>query len=478
MKSNFLSAVFATLTASVVAASAFAQDKPPNVVLILLDNFAYGELGSYGGGAIRGAQTPRLDALAEEGMRLTNFNVEAQCTPSRAAMLTGRYAIRSGNSTVAMGSGLPYGLTQWEYTMAEMFSDVGYTTAMYGKWHLGDREGRYPTDQGFDEWYGLANSSNEASWADNERIPQSVRDSMKDTSVLEGRKGEESVPAARFDLPMRAQIDAEITQRAVSFIEREANGEKPFFLFLPYTQTHQPRIPHPDFDGKSGNGTWGDLLMQVDSYAGEVLDALDSQGITDETIFIFTSDNGGDFFDDASFPGPWRGTYFTGLEGSLRVPFIVRWPGNVPAGSVSNEIVHQTDLFPTLAAIVGGKVPQDRVIDGLDQGDFMTGTTPKSARDSVMVYVGDELFAVKWQNWKVAFKENDVGYGAPTKVFPTPVIYDLFNDPREERPVTRILESNSWVGGPVMQAQREHMQSLLDEPPIPTGTLDPYVPAN
>ncbi len=209
---------------------------------------------------------------------------------------------------------------------------------------------------------------------------------MKDTSVLEGRKGETSVPVARFDLPMRARIDAEITKRAVGFIEREAGSDKPFFLFLPYTQTHQPRTPHPDFQGKSGNGTWGDLLMQVDSYAGEVLDALDSHGIADNTIFIYTSDNGGDFFDDASFPGPWRGTYFTGLEGSLRVPFIVRWPGNIPAGSVSNEIVHQTDLFPTLAAIVGGTVPADRVIDGVDQADFVMGVTPTSARESVMVY--------------------------------------------------------------------------------------------
>ncbi len=418
------------------------------------------------------------DALAAEGLRLTNFNVEAQCTPSRSALLTGRYAIRSGNSTVAMGSGLPYGLTQWEYTMAEMFSDVGYTTAMYGKWHLGDREGRLPTDQGFDEWYGLPNSSNESSWPDNERIPKSVKDTMRDISVWEGRKGEKSVAVARFDLPMRAQIDAEVTKRAVEFIEREAGSDNPFFLYLPYTQTHQPRTPHSDFKGKSGNGTWGDLLMQVDSYAGEVLDALDSQGIADDTIFIFTSDNGGDFFDDASFPGPWRGTYFTGLEGSLRVPFIVRWPDNIPAGGVSNEIVHQMDLLPTLTAIAGGALPEDRIIDGLNQVDFMKGDTPTSPRESVIVYVGSEIFGVKWHNWKVAFKENDVGYGAPTKVFPTPVIYDLFNDPREEKPVTKILEGNSWVGGPVLQAHREHLQSLVDEPPIPTGTPDPYVPAN
>jgi arylsulfatase A-like enzyme len=149
-----------------------------------MDNLAHGELGSYGGGVIRGAATPRLDALAAEGMRLMNSNVEAQCTPSRAALLTGRYAIRSGNSTVAMGSGLPYGVTQWEYTMAEMFSDVGYSTAMYGKWHLGDREGRLPTNQGFDEWYSLPNSSNESFWPDNNRIPASIRYGIERTHGL------------------------------------------------------------------------------------------------------------------------------------------------------------------------------------------------------------------------------------------------------------------------------------------------------
>lgn len=478
MKINFLANIVATVTIGLAGFAAAAQETRPNVILILMDNLAYGELGSYGGGVMRGAATPRLDALAAEGLRLMNFNVEAQCTPSRAALMTGRYAIRSGNSTVAMGSGLPYGLTQWEYTMAEMFSDVGYRTAMYGKWHLGDREGRLPTDQGFDEWYGLPNSSNESYWPDNTRIPASIREVLKDPMVWQGRKGEKSEPVELFDLPMRARIDAEITDRAVAFIKREAKTEEPFFLFLPYTQTHQPRIPHADFDGKSGNGVWGDLLMQIDAYTGQVLDALEAQGIADDTIVIFTSDNGGDFFEDASFPGPWRGTYFTGLEGSLRVPFLMRWPGHIPAGSVSNEIVHEMDLLPTLAAIAGGTVPDDRIVDGVNQVDFITGVTANSPRESVIVYVGADLFAVKWHDWKIAFKEMDAGYGSPVKVFPAPVIYDLINDPREERPVSTVIQSNTWVGGPVMRALNAHLQSLVDEPPIPTGTTDPYMPGN
>ena len=150
-----------------------AQNDQPNVVLVFMDNFGWGELGTYGGGILRGAPTPRIDSIAAEGMKLLNFNVEAQCTPSRASIMTGRYPVRTGNGEVPLGSGL-YGLTQWEVTMAEMLSEAGYATAMFGKWHLGDSKGRYPTDQGFDEWYGIPNSSDESWWPDNELFREGV----------------------------------------------------------------------------------------------------------------------------------------------------------------------------------------------------------------------------------------------------------------------------------------------------------------
>ena len=163
---------------------AVAQDKP-NVILVFMDNFGWGEPGFNGGGIIRGAATPRLDQLAKEGLRLTNFNIEVQCTPSRSALMTGRYAIRSGNATVPLGEGV-YGLVQWEFTMAEMFSEAGYSTAMYGKWHLGRTKGRFPTDQGFDEWYGIPNTTDESAWSSLEAFKKS---GIGDPYVLEGRKG-------------------------------------------------------------------------------------------------------------------------------------------------------------------------------------------------------------------------------------------------------------------------------------------------
>ena len=225
--------------------AALAQSKP-NIVLVFMDNFGWGELGAYGGGILRGAPTPRIDSLAKEGMKLLNFNVEAQCTPSRAAIMTGRYAIRTGNGQVPLGTGI-YGLTQWEYTMAEMLSDAGYETGMFGKWHLGDSKGRYPTDQGFDEWYGIPNSSDESYWPDNDLFRQGVHPQAKFENVMEAKRGEEPREVAVYNSARRLTIDREVTDKAIDFIKRKAKGDEPFFAFLPYTQTHLPVEPHPDF---------------------------------------------------------------------------------------------------------------------------------------------------------------------------------------------------------------------------------------
>jgi len=370
----------------------YAQDTTKsNIVLVFMDNFGWGEIGSYGGGILRGSPTPRIDSLAEEGLRLLNFNVEAQCTPSRAAIMTGRYAIRTGNASVPLGVGV-YGLTQWEYTMAEMLSDAGYTTGMFGKWHLGDSDGRYPTDQGFDEWFGIPNSSDESFWPDNDLYRPGTHPQVRYEHIMEAKRGETPKELEVYDSAKRLTIDREITDRSIDFMKRKAKDDKPFFLFIPYTQTHLPVEPHPDNKGKTGNGHWADVLAQTDAYVGELLDTVDDLGIKDNTIFIFTADNGPEgVIPHQGFSGPWRGSYFTGLEGSLRVPFLIRWPKKIPARGVSNEIVHEMDLFATFAQIAGGNVPSDRVIDSVDQSDFFMGKTGKSNRESVVVYVGNEL---------------------------------------------------------------------------------------
>jgi len=448
MQTRFRRFTMMMVTLMLLASSnAMAQDKP-NIVLVFMDNFGWGELGSYGGGLIRGAATPRIDSLADEGLRLLNFNVEAQCTPSRAAIMTGRYAIRTGNGSVPLGVGA-YGLTQWEYTMAEMLSDAGYNTGMFGKWHLGDSEGRYPTDQGFDEWYGIPNSSDESYWPDNDLYRAGTHPQVKYEHIMEARRNETPKELHVYNGARRLTIDGEITDRAIDFMKRKAKEDKPFFLFIPYTQTHHPVQPEP---------------------------TVDELGIKDNTIFIFTADNGPEgVHPHQGFAGPWRGSYFTGLEGSLRVPFLIRWPEKIPANSVSNEIVHEMDLFTTFAKFSGGKIPADRVIDGVDQSEFFMGKQEKSDRESVVVYVGNDLYGVKWRNWKMMFKELDTIEADPVRTYGIPLFYNLLLDPREENPSLYAAE-NLWVRFPAGQVLIEHSRSFEKEPPIPPGTPDPYQP--
>src|SRR5690349_18867304 len=341
-----------------------APASKPNIVFLLMDNLGYGEVGAYGGGITRGAPTPRIDQLAAEGTRLTNFNVEAQCTPSRSSFMTGRFSIRSGTHSVPIGEGLD-GLTRWEVTLAERLSDAGYATGAFGKWHLGSAQGRLPNDQGFDEWYGIPRTTDEAFWPSE---PAAKAAGIPFTHIMEGRKGERSKNGVVYDLNQRRLIDAEITHRTVNFMERSVASGKPFYAYVPFTLVHFPTLPNPKYAGKTGFGDFPDALAEMDAHVGEILDAIDALHIRDNTIIVFTSDNG----PEASWPwqgssGPWRGYYFTHMEGSLRVPFIVRWPQRIPAGRVSNEIVHAVDTFTTLAKLAGASVPQDRAVDGVDQ---------------------------------------------------------------------------------------------------------------
>jgi len=443
----------------------------PNIVFILMDNLGYGEVGCYGGGVVRGAPTPRIDSLAAEGTRLTNFNVESQCTPSRSAIMTGRYAIRSGTHSVPMGGGLE-GLTRWEVTIAELLSKAGYATAHFGKWHLGSTEGRLPNDRGFDEWYGIPRTTDEAFWPSN---PAAKAAGAEYEHIMEGRKGEKSRELVVYDLEQRRLIDAEITRRTIDFMKRSVEAGKPFYAYVPFTLVHLPCLPNKKFEGTTGYGDFPDALTEMDSNVGEILDAVDSLKIRDNTIFVFTSDNG----PEATWPwqgtsGPWSGYYFTHMEGSLRVPFIIRWPGKIPEGRVSNEIVHEVDTFTTFATIAGASVPQDRPIDGVDQTDFLLGKSESSNRESIPIFVADRLEAVKWRNWKVVFYEAERDWwSTPTKLG-SPKAFDLITDPKEEYPQTGL--QNSWIAEPAIKVVLEIQRSLNEYPPIHPGTPDPYKP--
>ena len=441
----------------------------PHIVLILADNLGWGELGCYGGGALRGAPTPRIDALASEGTRFLNFNVESDCVPTRSALMTGRHPIRTG-ALQSVPAGLPQGIHPWERTLAEVLRDAGYATAMYGKWHLGDRPGRYPTDKGFDHWYGIPRTTNETMFIDSVGFDPSVVDIPH---VMEANRGEAPVMREVYDLNMRRLIDAELTRRSCDFIRHQAGSQRPFFLYVPLTQLHFPTLPHRDFEGCTGKGEFADSLAEMDARVGQIVDTLAACGLQDDTLLIFASDNGPEFRRPwRGTAGMWTGTYHTAMEGALRVPMIVRWPGRVPAGRVTNDIVHVVDLLPTLATLAGTAAPQDRPIDGVDQSAFLCGRQDRSGREGFVYYIKTELRAAKWRDWKMHFVwETEPNDG--TRHLETPYLFNLIQDPKEE---TDVSSTQGWVRGPMRRMIQDFQASLKRHAPIPPGAEDDYRP--
>jgi len=442
----------------------------PNIVFLFVDNLGYGELGCYGGGVVRGVPTPNIDALAAQGMRLTNMNMEAQCTPSRSAVMTGRIPVRSGTTRIPL-PGQPSGLTQWEVTLAELLSAQGYATAHFGKWHLGDAAGRQPHERGFDEWWGLLETHDSSLWAN---APGYDPEIVAPEKLYQGKRGEPSVALADYDEEQRALFDGEIFDRTHDFIRRCTAAEQPFFAYMPVAFPHFPTLPHPDFAGSTGQGDFADSFHEMDTRVGELSALLDELEIADDTLFVFTSDNGAeDVLPWRGWTGPWGGSYFTAMEGCLRVPFIARWPGHIPAGQVSNELTHAVDLYTTFALAGGAAVPDDRPIDGIDLMPMLDGTTSESGRESILCFVGDQLHAVKWRNWKLHFIWQEYMLDPPVALT-IPRAFNLYDDPGERHDV--FLPSNTWLQRPCQQAIREFWATVDEHPLITPGTADADMP--
>ena len=457
-----------TLVLALLLVNQSRAEERPNIVIMMVDNLGWGELGVYGGGTLRGAPTPRLDQLASEGLRFQNFNVEPQCTPSRSALMTGRHPIRSGTTKVVWGT--LYGLTQWEKTLAELLSDAGYSTGIFGKWHLGDTAGRYPTDQGFDEWYGIANTTDEALYSSHYQYDASVSDVPY---IVRAKKNQNPKRVKEYNLKTRATIDKELVDKTTDFMRRKVKENQPFFAFVPFTHAHIPTRAHPDFAGSTKNGDFADVLAEIDHRSGEILDSIDQLGIRDNTVVIWLSDNGPEEVEGYhGTAGFWRGHYFTALEGSLRVPAMVRWPGTIPSGLVSNEIVHMVDILPTLATVAGYQVPADRIVDGIDQIDFFKGEQQQSNREGFPVFNGDNLFAYKWRNWKMHLVKLDHMFGGPQKLN-VPQLHNLIEDPKELYPIEKVDVSASWVFPVILKEIVNFQKTLTEEPPILLGTPDP-----
>jgi arylsulfatase len=469
------SPAFASAQAAVDSAQAIAeparapadtgQDRP-NIVLMFPDNLGVGEVSSYGGA--RGVPTPNIDRLANEGIRLTNFNVEYSCVVSRIAMLTGRYAVRTGEGYAA-------GMTLWEVTIAEALQSIGYSTALFGKWHLGggNWEGRRePTHQGFDQWWGIPGTSHTAQFTSFESF-DSTRAEVP--YIWEGRADEASRRVKPYDLETRRTIDREAAERGVAFMEENAGEGKPFFFYYPMTQVHFPALPHPDFAGSTGAGDIGDAMADVDHNVGLVLDALERLGIHENTLVLWCTDNGAEMRRPwRGAAGPWRGFYNSAMEGGIRTPCVIRWPGRIPAGQVSNDLVHEVDLFPTIAAAVGAPeiIADDRLIDGVDQLPFFEGKQPHSNRDSAIFMAREgNVMAVKWGSWKLWYRFRteltDPDPGNLVRLF------DLRVDPREE---IDVKDYYPWVISIMDGIVADYEASLEVHPRVPGGIDDPYVP--
>ena len=463
------------------SATATAQDQP-NIVFMMADNLGFGDVGVYGGGELRGAPTPRIDSLAREGLRLTQFLVEPGCTPSRAATMTARYSVRSGLSLVLV-PGTPNTLADEEVTVAEVLKSVGYDTAYYGKWHLGTERESLPHNQGFDEFYGIPNTTDETLY-----IPTSTEnhaplpDGFTEPSILRAQAGGaiESVKPYNFDT--RRMIDVELADMSVEFIREHAGGDDPFFLFIAWTRPHYPNYTSPDFEGQSRIGRYGDSLMELDHNTGRVLDALDDTGIGEDTLVVFMSDNGPmrtSTWPDSGSAGPFRGELGDPLEGSIRTVGMIRWPGRIAPGE-SNEMFSTMDFMPTFARLAGAEMPDDRPIDGVDQTDFLLGREPRSNREHLITFTGDQLQAVRWRQFRYyvvdvtpsgAGASRQEGLAGVYRPMNYPLVYNIEADPREE---FNLNVYRGWVAGHASRVIGSYLQTLEDHPNPPAPNLTDF----
>jgi arylsulfatase A-like enzyme len=470
---------------------ALARQQKPNILFILADNTGYGDLGVYGGGELRGAPTPRIDRLAGEGMRLTQFLVEPGCTPSRAALMTGRYSIRSGLSLVAV-EGTAISLPATEVTVAEMLRDAGYATAIFGKWHLGAQPYSQPQNKGFDEFYGIPPA---VSWDAFLMIPQGRQTKTLDIpldmgpQIVEAKRGEPLKAVKPYTAEVRREIDWELVDRGIDFIKRQKAAGKPFFLYLPISRTHYPNLPSKRFDGQSRIGQFGDSLMEGDAIVGRMLDALDELGLARDTIVVFASDNGpqgevvrefGGDMPDMGSPGPFRGELGDVSEGSIRTAALIRWPGQIRPRS-SYAMFSIMDFFPTFARIANGKVPDDRPIDGVDQSDLLLGRSDTGPRDALLTFVGPDLVAARWKQFRTYFANvapGRSGWGGATLLGGVgasaapmngyPKVFNIESDPREEHNIGAQYE---WVIGPTLKVVEEYKASLAKYPNPPAANI-------
>lgn len=433
----------------------------PNFIIIFADDLGYGDLSSYGHPTIR---TPHLDQMANEGQKWTNFYVGASvCTPSRAALLTGRLPVRSGMASNVNRVLFPdshNGLPQSEVTLAEQMKKAGYATAIVGKWHLGHKEEYLPTSHGFDSYYGIPYSNDMDNvipfrsggnyfsfWSSEERkdIKTFNVPLMRDTEIIER-------PADQHTITKR------YTEEAIKFIK--AKKDEPFFLYLAHSLPHVPLFASKDFKGTSPRGIYGDVVEEIDHGVGQVLDALKETGLDKNTLVVFTSDNGPWLImnQEGGSAGLLRGGKGSTWEGGMREPCIFWAPGSIKPGIIT-DMGSTMDLFTTFSNMVGVPIPDDRIVDGVDLSPVLFKES-KSPRNNMFYYRGDRMYAARLGDYKAHFLTQEP-YDKVVEEHEIPLLYNLSIDPSEKYDIAL---DNPQIIEEIMEVVKLHNEKLVKGP--------------
>jgi arylsulfatase A len=425
-----------------VSISSLQSAQKPNIIIILADDLGYGDLGAFGS---RTMSTPHIDKMARQGVKLTRFFASANvCTPSRAGLMTGRYAARSGLAVGVLYAHSTYGLPESEVTLPEILSDAGYRTAMLGKWHLGSVSNAWPTRHGFQSFWGVP-------WS-NDMNPLPL---YRNTTILEE-------PLVQETFAQRLVDEAKAVIAAPSV--------KPFFLYISHIAPHVPLRPGPSFRGKSDQGLYGDFVAEMDWSTGEILRAIKEAGKDRSTLVIFTSDNG-PWWEGSS--GPLRDRKGSTFEGAFGVPFVARWPGHIPAGGTNDQMSMNIDLLPTLVGLAGASLPTDRKIDGQNIWPLLSQRDGKTPHDFLLFFSNANIAAIGTQNWRLVVRAFYQTFDAPLERFNYRLLFDMRTDRSESVNVANRFPDVVAQLREKLETARQEFSSLVQQstPPQPNGPI-------
>lgn len=428
--------------------------RKPNIVILLVDDMGWGDPGCFGGGMLIGAPTPHIDKMAAGGLKLLSTYSQPTCTPTRAALMTGRIPTRSGLTRPTLSGEVPK-VNPWESenTTAKLLSAAGYRTALSGKWHLGEGEASYPHQVGYDEYYGILSVISDFSQHFDKRLyPDLVHNperlaalkTVSEPAITKGVKGGPLEVAEEITgLEDLAEIDQRFADYSEEFIRRTAKDEKPFYLVHSFARLHNDTYPAKGYEGKSpARHPYRDAMLEVDDICARIIKTLVETGQAENTLVFFTSDNGAneDLFPDSGHQ-PFKGGKGSTWEGGVRVPGIAYWPGTIPPGRVSEGLFDLCDLFNTSLGIAGASdsIPTENYIDGIDQTSFLIADEGESKRDAVFMYAENSLMAVRWLEYKVHFKvfqnqvpRRNLDQSTVHELGMSPWVYNLYMDPKEQ----------------------------------------------